>query len=359
MNQKRIGKIPGYFSLTSSFERVEKSGLVINGQPDYELGIPSQRLIIKPSYTLHFLKIPWLNGTLKLSSRQGFYAKSKDLETKEIVDEPIHLQSHQVETVLEGPTFYKIYDFKKKRIKNIIEPSISFRYATEYSETEMAQLVRVDHLDFPLYSYIGFSLRARFLVKDKYSESSPRELLTLSSEQQYYFDPETANLGRKIDGEYPEFSELRNSVKLRFMDNFSLTGSLVYNYYINKFSRLNLQVSFQNKANSIQGSLGFSSYTNPFYLGLENEFNGEVLRGSLRVDIPDFPLRINSAVDYDFARKEVRYGSVHLMYKYQCLNFRFEFRMVQRLTEVESQLRFGFSLGNLGIVPQFLMGGEQ
>lgn len=359
VNQQKIWKIPGYFSLSASYDRIERTGIILQGQPQFDTGIPSRRLVISPSYTLDLLKLPWLSTTVEVSSRQAFYANSRDPETQKVLEEPLHLQYQQASVELKGPVFYKIYDSRKSKIKHLIEPKINIRYVTGYSEEDNARLLRVDYSDYPSYSYVGFSLSTRLLYKKKGDDQSPIDILTLTTSQKYYFDPEVANFNLKIDGKSPEFSELDNSLRLRFSDNFSLDSRLSYNYYIKRFRSLYVRLNFSDRYNRIGGSFGYSSFTNPFFLGVANEFNRQVIRGDLSIDFPGFPIKLQGGIDYDITDKDFRYSSVVLKYDYQCVHFNFEFKLFKRLDTIDSQFRFGISFGNLGMVSDFLGDSRQ
>ncbi len=354
VNQQKIWKIPGYFSFSASYDRIEKTGIILNGQPAFDTGVPSRRLVLNPSYTLDLLKLPWLSTTVELSSRQAFYASSRDPLKKEVVEEPLHLQYHQASAELKGPVFYKIYDSKRSKIKHLIEPKINVRYVSKYSEEDSARLLRVDWSDYPSYSYAGFSLTTRLLYKKKGEDESPRDILSLTASQKYYFDPAEANFNRQIGGEFPEFSEFESNLRVGLSQHFSLDANLAYNYYIDRFSRLSFRLSFSDKFDRIRGAFGFSSYTNPFFVGAANEFNRDVIRGNLYIDLPGFPFKLDGGVDYDLTDKDFRYGSVILSYDYQCVNFRFEFKLFKRFDKIDSQVRFGVAFGNLGMVSDFL-----
>lgn len=354
VNQQKIWKIPGYFSLDSKFENVTRSGVSYEeGEELYESDFTSQRLNLTPSYTLNLLSLPWLSSTISLQSKHGYYYKSKDPETKKIIDEPIHINYDMVNANLKGPIFYKIYETKKSKIKHLIEPEVSFRYSTQLDDEMLKRMVRVDFSDRPPYSYIGFGLKTSLLKKSKEGETFPREILSYTISQSYYFDPREANFYRKIEGEYPEFSELGNNLRLRFIEDFSLDLNLAYNYYIKELTRANIILSF-NKENSIlKGSVAYSIYKNPYK---ENFFkNKTYLRGDLALDIPEFPLKLRGGIDYDITDNIFRYASVMASYDYQCIFFNAEFRLYTLYDgSLNYQYNFGISFGNVGIVKDFL-----
>ena len=180
----------------------------------------------------------------------------------------------------------------------------------------------------------------------------PAEWLTYRISQEYYFDAAEANLFRTVDGEYPSFSELNNTLRFRPGKNFTFDASLVYNYYIHGLSRLNLRASYQRQGAPLTGSLSYSTYRNP-YKGADFVFNRSILGADINMNFPGFPLKLQAGIDYDFTAREFRHGAVNVSFDYQCLIFSTEFKVFSYLGRSEFQFRFGLSLGNLGMVSDF------
>ncbi|MCK5056466.1 MAG: LPS-assembly protein LptD [Candidatus Aminicenantes bacterium] len=354
VNQQKIWRIPGYFSLNSGFERVTRSGISYEeGEEHYEPDFTSQRINVIPRYTLSLFTLPWLSSTINLMSKISYYFQSKDPVEKKIVDKPLYLYYNMVNGNLKGPVFFKIFETKKSKIKHLIEPDITFRYSTQVDDELITRLARVDFSDRPPYSYIGFGLTTRLLKKNKEENSYPKDILSYTISQNYYFDPREANFYRKIDGEFPKFSELSNRLMLRFIEDFSVDLSLAYNHYIKKFQRFNVLVSFNKEDSIIKGSVAYTIYRNPYK---ENFFrNKTYLRGDLDLDIPGFPLKLKTGIDYDVTDNVFRYGSILTSFDYQCINFNAELRVYTRFSgELDYQYNFGISFGNIGLVRDFL-----
>jgi lipopolysaccharide assembly outer membrane protein LptD (OstA) len=354
LNQQKFWKIPGYFTINTAFERVKRSGKSYEEEPLYTSDISSQRIKIMPSYTLNLFKLPWLSTTIDIKSNQTIYAKSRDLDTKEIVNKSLHLQYNTASANVKGPVFYKIYDFSNNKIKHLIEPQLNIRYVTKYSDEDRQRLVTVDYLDYPSYSYVGFSLTSRLLYKSMLENKSSIEILSFTIAQKFYFDPGEANMYRKIEGEYPKFSELSNRIRFRPSKYLSLDASIVYNYYINKFSRLNVNLSYSNKESFLNGSIGFSSYKNPYVTDSNYIFNRDIIRGNIDFNLPGFPIKFTSGLDYDITNKEFKHGSVMAIFNFQCINITAEMKIFSWVGRTETQFRFGVTFGNLGMVSDFM-----
>jgi len=353
LNQQKLGKLPGFFSLGVDYQSVRRSGVTYEDEPEFANDFRSQRLTVTPSYQLPLLKLSWLNFSLNLLSKNTFYAKSLDPVSNKIVDEPLYMKYHTAKLSLQGPVFSRVYDWGRKKLKHVIEPEIEFRYVTKVNNRD--RLVPVDYFDYPSYSYAGFSLTSRLLTKDDGSSASASELLTYRIAQEYYFDAAEANYFRQINGEYPRFSELNNTLRFRPAGHFAFDASFVYNYYIHDLSRLNLRASYDRQGAPLTGSLSYSTYRNP-YKGADYVFNRSILGGDINLNFPDFPLKLRVGIDYDFTAKEFRHGAFKASFDYQCLVFSTEFKVFSYLGRSEFQFRFGLSLGNLGMVSDFFGG---
>ncbi len=350
LNQQKLGKLPGYLSLGVGFQSVRRSGVTYEEEPEFTKDVRSQRVTFTPSYQLPLLKLPWLNAALDLRSKNTFYGKSRDPETKATVDEMLYLSSHEANLTLQGPIFYRIYGNGKNKLKHVIVPEFSFGYVTK--EKDRDRLLTVDYFDYPSFSYGSFSLTSRLLAKSGADGASAREILTYTISQDYYFDAAEANLFRKINGEYPSFSELSNRLRFRPTANMSFDATAAYHYSLNALTQLNLTASYERPEAPLSGSLTFSIYRNP-YTSKDYFLNRTMLLADGALDIPGFPIKLKAGVDYDLTAKEFRYGSLIASFDYQCLIFSCECKIFSYLERSEFQFRFGVSLGNLGMVGDF------
>ena len=360
LKQQKIGKIPGYFTVRGSYESIQRTGIDYEAEDLYLSDVTSDRFSLIPSYTLNILKLPWVILTADLESKHSYYLKSQDPESGDIIDEPLHLNYNTIKLTMKGPTFYKIFETNKSRIKHLIEPDIIFSYSSKVDDADREKIVPIDRFDYPLYSFVSFTLNSRLFRKSKMDESSPREFFTYSLSQKFYFDPEIASRYRTIDtGDekiYPEFSELTNSLRYKPIKDVSLDLTLAYNYYLKKFQRVNFTLSYRNLASPVNGKLTYSKYFNPF-LGKDFFLNTELLRGDINLNVPFLPLKINAAADYDFFNKRFRYGSIIASYNYQCIDFTAEIKIYTLFNgDTDFQYTIGVNFGNLGMVKDFFSG---
>lgn len=355
-NQQKIWKLPGYFSLAGVYSTVSRVGKTYEeDEAPFVTDVTSTRLSLTPTYSLNLIRLPWLSANLALQSKYTYYPKSRNPTAKGIVivDEPLTLHYSNANVTLKGPAFSRIFESRNSKLKHVIEPKIIVRYVTKVDDEDLNRLIPVDYFDYPSYSYVGFSLSTRLLYKSKKRKSSPRELLSLTVQQDYYFDPQLASRGRKIEGEYPEFSQLENILRLRPFQFFRLDASLFYNHYLDKFTRVRLSVGYRNKDSFINGDVFYNNYINQ-YARPDYILNRESIGGFLDFDIPRFPVKFRADVNYDITDKQFRLGSFRVRYDYQCIQLNGELKLFKYRDRLETQFNVGVSFGNMGMVRDFL-----
>jgi len=386
LNQQKIWKLPGYFSLSGTYitkttrEKLYSSEAEAGTNPLF--GVPLTSILIKPSYTLPLLKAPWANANVTLKSYTGWYPRSRDPEAEKFVltDESLTTGYQTANFTLKGPVFSRIFELKTSKIKHVIEPQITIKYATNPDELDKKRLISKDGFYYNESSTLGFQLTSRLLYKSKVGKSSAREILTYTIKQEYYFEPVLANRNRTVDGIYPEFSQLSNILRFRPISQFILDVTVNYNHYIKALNQMVFSLNYTNPASILSGNLRYARTINQYLYDttpseeetdtektdeeetektltpLEAALTGEVIGGTLNFNKSNFPLKLSTRLDYNIKNKQFSYGTLLLSYDFQCINFNFKvttFRLHKRL---ETRFRFGISFGNLGMVRDFLGG---
>ena len=134
---------------------------------------------------------------------------------------------------------------------------------------------------------------------------------------------------------------------------FRLDASLIYNHYLDKFTRVRLSVGYKNKNSFINGDVFYNNYINQ-YAKPDYILNRESIGGFLNFDIPRFPVKLRADVNYDITDKQFRLGAFRLRYDYQCIQFNGELKLFKYRDRLETQFNVGISFGNMGMVRDFL-----
>lgn len=384
LNQQKIWILPGYFSLAASYQVISTEGESFEEKDEGLLpGVKSKRLSLKPSYSVRLVKLPWMSAGLSLQAGYSFYPQSKDpaiTDTVVVVPEPLHLFNQTAVLTLKGPVFSRIFNLRGGKIRHLIEPGVKFRYAAKYDDEDLERILPVDTYDHPSYSYVQFSLTTRLLYKSnkntasnkKGAKISAREILSYTVKQSYYFEPKLASRGKTLklplgivldsdtgeeemlyDKIYPDFSQLSNTLRFRPVSGASLDATVVYNYYLKKFTRIRFSLGYTNKKSIIRGNFSYNRNINQ-YREPDFEYNRDTVGGGLFFDAPRFPLKLSSRVNYDVTNGQWSNGSVRLGFDYQCVRFYGELKIFKFLDQTDTQFVFGFTFGNLGSVREFL-----
>jgi lipopolysaccharide assembly outer membrane protein LptD (OstA) len=370
LNQQRIWKMPGYFSLYAAYSHknwVEKSFAVEAEASDGEgeestgpaPGITSTRISLKPSYSVNLLKFPWLSASLKLNSSHDYYLETQDPEAEDftVLDTPLYLQHQAAALTFKGPVFARIFQFKNSKMKHLIEPAIDFRYTTGVKDEDRERLVKPKNYDFSDYSYVGFSLKTRLLLKSGQSRGSAREILSYTISQDYYFDADLANKDRKIKALdlIPEFSQLTNTLRVRPLNDVSMDATLHYNHYLRKFTRLLFTLGYNNHKSVLRGNFKYARSISQYNYNEPNiEYRTETIGGSLNFVKPGFPFKFKTRMDYDIEHGRFSYRSFVLSYDYQCILFTAGLEVFTNNISSETRFIAGVSFGSLGMVKNLL-----
>jgi len=356
-SQKKIGRLPGYFSLRAEFQHAIRSGVSYLDEPEYTSGTASDRFVFTPSYMLPLFQLPWLKGAVNLESRNSLYGQSLDPESGKACEKDLFLTHGKGVLTLTGPILARTFGVGKWRLRHLIEPEFEVGYATKTTRSD--RMIRIDGSDFPPYAYANASLSSRLFAKPTEGGGSAFELATLTVSQQYYFDPAEANRYRKVDGEYMTFSELSGNLRVRVKDSVAIDGGASYNHYKNFFSRVTGGLDFGRSDAPVGGRLGISLSRSPYY-AKNYTYNRTYFQGDLRVNVPGFPIQGTGAIDYDVTEKALRNAVVDLTFDYQCVTFQLQWRVYSLWTtsgafsqQLNSQIRLGVSLGNLGMASNF------
>jgi LPS-assembly protein len=302
-----------------------------------------------PQLSLPFSKIPWLTLNSSLTSNIVYYAQSFAPNTKKIVADPLMRFNYVAALEWTGPVFYRIFQSSGSatKVKHLIEPFIKYRYDSPVSEPDRI----ITAYGFFRYHQLNYGLTNRVLVK----KDMPREVFTWGISQTYYLSPEDSPLSiYKWEGEVPRYSDILNYVRFYPAQKFSLDASSGYNVYHKTFSYLRLGASLNSFADPFFLSVSWFRSMNPWYQDVLG--NRQHLGVVSRFEIPRLQLEAQGEFDFNILERKMLYSGVSLVYHYQCLDFKADFRVFYYRATPEVQYRFSIGLGNIGKTTDF-MGG--
>ncbi|MCX7972947.1 MAG: LPS assembly protein LptD [Candidatus Aminicenantes bacterium] len=311
---------------------------------------------LSPILSLPITTIPWLAVNASLGTNLIYYTKSYAPNTRQIIDEPLLLKNLSFSLESTGPIFYRIFEgggiFGSSRIKHLIEPYTRFSYE---SPTELSKRV-ITAAGYFVRSYqLSYGLTNRLILKQ---EGMVREVFTWGLGQTFYLAPNESPLSpfRTPLDEIPRFSDIGSYLRFYPLKKISLDFSANYNHYWQKLASWRLQANFNSPADFFFFNFSWFKSMNPWYrdvlwdrhqLGLTTKF--QLPRPSLEA-LVDLSLNL--------VERRLLYAGLSAVYHYQCLDFRFDFRLFQFRDKPEIQFKFSLGLGHIGKTTDFLAGLE-
>ncbi|HDZ27553.1 MAG TPA: LPS-assembly protein LptD [Candidatus Aminicenantes bacterium] len=338
---------PLYFSFASSFSRWEYGW---ESEYEEENQKYSQSVAFSPKLTFPFTAIPWLTLNSSFSPNINYYFQSYAPNTQEIVDEPLFSLNYGLNAEFTGPVISKIYYGAegKAKLKHIIEPFFSYRYESPVADSDRIITQRI----FYRNHYIRYGIANRFLIK---KDKMPREVFSLGLVQTFYFSPEESPLqGYRVDGEIPEFSDIRGYLRFYPMGKYSLDVSAAFNPYHNTFSSLSLGANLGSPEDNVFLRVNWYKSINPYVENILGDRHQISCFGGVK--IPRLSLEAQAEIDFNIQEGEFLYSAISLVYNYQCFDFRVELKVFYFREKPETQFLFSFGLGNIGKTIDFLGG---
>ena len=302
-----------------------------------------------PVLSLPFSKISWLTLNSSLTSNFIYYAQSYSPNTRVIINDPVFLANYVVGVEWTGPVFYRIFQDagSTTKIKHVIEPTISYRYDSPVSEPERI----ITPSGFYRYHQLTYGLTNRVLVK----KDMPREIFTWGINQTYYLSPEDSPMRLyRYKGEIPRLSDVTSYLRFYPGKKYSLDVSSGYNTYYKTFSYLRLGANLNSYNDPYFLSVSWFKSVSPWYES--SIWNRQQISAFCRVEIPRLQLEALGEFDFNVLEHKLLYSGVSLVYHYQCLDFKADFRTFYYRMPPETQFRFSLGLGNIGKTTDF-MGG--
>ena len=338
---------PIYFSFSSSFNRWE-----YGTDAQYQEGteMKSQKASLEPQLTLPFAAVPWFTFNSSLYSDLTYYFKSYAPGTTVVTDEPLFAPQYGLSLELTGPVFLKIfYDAQgRAKLKHIIEPQFSYRYETPIDDADRI----IDYLRYFRYHEISYGLTNRVLVK---KGGMPKEVFALGLKQSFYLSPEDSPLSLySIDGEIPEFSDIKGYLRFYPSSKYSLDALAAYNPHYNTFSTLQVGARLGAENDKAFLRVNWFKSINPYFEGVTYSRHQLGFYGGLK--IPRLSLDAEAELDYNIQEKELQYTGLALVYHYQCIDIRAELKVFYFRERPETQFRISIGLGNIGKTVDFLGG---
>jgi LPS-assembly protein len=350
LKKKLLG--PTFFSLSAGYNNWQYG---ITTQFEKGTQVKSSVLHFSPEISLPFNEIPWLGFDLSVSGNLNYYGNSRDPVSRKVVDQGLLSGNGSFSASMTGPVFYRIFDFSNstKRLKHIIEPTITYRYDTLTIDSD--RIVTTTGYFFHLH-YLQYGLQNQILVKS--GDGLPREVLTWTIAQTFYLDPKNSPLSRyKLDdGSIPQFSEITNKLRFFPVTAVSLDVSLGYNTYKKALSSVRASAGLGDSSDKAYLSVSWYKSISPYYGFVSTSRHQIGFSGGAK--IPWLQLEALGEFEYNLAAKKVLYTGLAAVWHYQCIDVKMNVRAFFFRGTPEVQFQMSLGLGNIGSTSEFLGGRE-
>jgi hypothetical protein len=358
---------PLYLSFAGGFSRWE-----YGWKADYDKGteLKTQTASFTPVLSLPWSALPWLSANMSVSGDFSYYwqtFKTDAAGNRKIADEPLGVAHYGIGIDLIGPIFYKIFELKDSRIKNLIEPNVSYHYDSPVSDSGRI----ITSSGFFQYHQLAYGLTSHLYIKDRSAGPSaqPREILTFGLSQAFYLAPDTGPLSYyRVNGLPPRFSEITSYLRFYPGRLMSVDFSAGFNPYYKTVSSLRLGAGIGQPTDDFFLSLSWFKSINAWLRGAaEAAQNGLPLDYSSIWDrhqislvgglkIPALDLEGKGEFDYNVIQRKILYVMANVIYHYQCLDIKADLRLFYFRDVPEIRYGLSIGIGNIGSTSSMLNG---
>jgi LPS-assembly protein len=354
-HNRRLKGWPVYFSYDTAVDALSRTDVQLSTSPAV------QRFDFYPRVTLALKKFGGVSFTPSFGLRETFYSDRVDPESPTgIAPGNLVRSAFDFRGELSGPGLQRIFDFGGKRYKHVIEPEVTYRYITGIDE--LNQTIRFDERDIVSdTNEVEYSVVNRFFSKRATSDggTTTSEFLSVRVGQKYFFDPTFGGAlipGRRnvfyplntlsafaYEDSYRRFSPVISRIRFTPAQSYSVDFRMDYDQQVHRF-----------RAASVTGSVYHSnSFVALTYYNTSNlpptQFPSEQIRAIVGYG-NSFRRGFNAAlgINYDFRSNTLQHNISQVAYNWDCCGVALELRKFNFGLRQETQLRFSFSLKNIG-----------
>jgi LPS-assembly protein len=351
VKQLKLFGSPVYLSLDADYSNLQKT--LSSFESKY------QRLDFQPMIGANFTGISWLTINPKLLYRFTNYTDSLSLSDNLLTGEPVTREYMQFDMKMTGPVFYKIYftpDFGyADKLKHVIEPSISYSFISEPSNTD--QIIYFDGIDYVLpVNEFKINLTNRLIANQRIGAGGfkTREFLTWQLTQYISLDPDIktsygSQYNRFINGEVTTLSPLVSAFTLKPTDWLSLTNKIEYDHYTNSIASTN--IIFGLNTPEIVSNIQWTSTSDLE----EGRVASNLLTASGKFRLLDHTFDIYYKFSYDIENDTLWQGSASLRYNHQCFSLILSYDSYNIGVRDEGKVSFNVELtGISGMLPEIM-----
>ncbi|MEW5979548.1 MAG: LPS assembly protein LptD [Acidobacteriota bacterium] len=354
-HNRQVKDWPVYFSFDTAVDGLSRS--------DRDLSTPPlvQRFDFYPRVTVPLRDFKGMTLTPSFGWRETFYSDRVEPAVRTgVVPRNLVRSAFDFQARFTGPGVEKIFELGDHRYKHLIEPEVHYRYFTGIGE--LRDIIRFDERDIMSNTNeVEYAIQNRFFSRRSNSEggTTNAEFLSIRIAQKYFFDPTFG--GALVPGQRNVFFPLNTLSAFSFQDGERHLSPIITRVRVTPASRYtaDFRMDYDQRVHKIRAA----SVTGAAYV--ENKFLALTYYNTRNLPPTQFPsnqiratlgygnstrIGMNAAFsfNYDFRSSVFQYSTSQLAYNWDCCGIALEWRQFDFGARKESQVRFSFSLKNIG-----------
>jgi LPS-assembly protein len=320
-----------------------------------------QRFDIYPRVTMPLRSFYGLSVTPSFGLRETFYSDRLDPQSATGTS-PANLvrSAFDFQTQFHWPGLEKTFDFHGRRYKHVVTPEVVYRYVAGIDEFD--QIIRFDERDIMSdTNEVEYTLSNRFFSRRPTSDggTTTSEFFSIRITQKYFFDPTFG--GALIPGRRNVFYPLSTLTAFAFEDGYRRFSPIISRARFTpgqRYSvdfRMDYDQQFQRlRASSVTGSAFVSNnlvaltYYNTRNLPPTQLPSNQIRATLIHGNAMKPGVNAGVGLSYDFNTHKLLQSNSQLAYNWDCCGVALELRQFNIGARVETQVRFTFSLKNIG-----------
>jgi len=346
---------PIYFSFDTAVDGLSRSDIQLSTPPMV------QRFDFYPRVTMPLRSFYGLSVTPSFGLRETFYSDRVDPQSATGISPANLLRSaFDFQAQLHWPGLEKTFDFRGKTYKHVVTPEVTYRYITGIDDFN--EIIRFDERDIMSdTNEVEYTLNNRFYSHRPTSDggTTTSEFFSFRITQKYFLDPTFG--GALIPGRANVFYPLTTLTAFSFADGYRRFSPIIsrarftpaqrYSVdfrmdYDQQFQRLRASSVTETTfiSNNLVALTYYTTRNLPPTLLQSNQIRAAFIHGNA------LKPGVNAGVglSYDFKTHTLQQSNTQLAYNWDCCGVALELRQYNIGARVETQVRFTFSLKNIG-----------
>jgi len=333
----------------------------------------TKRVDVMPTIRFPFTTLQWLTVNTSLSYRETWWSRSREPDTKALLDADAWRGYVQFSARAVGPVLNRVFSTPNngyaERWKHTVEPYVDFQRVSKVENFD--EIIQNDSTDSIVggTTRIGYGLTNRLLAKRRGGEgpSSPREVVTVGISQTYYTDSRASQYDYNYSTSYSGLPPSNFSP-------ISLAARVSPTQQINGTFRM----EYDHQARAIRSLTGGGQFALSNWLNVLGAYSQRRVKDYANSDANETRYKVDNSLNlattlrtpgnrvggtytlsYDIDRSTLLTSRIIGYYNAQCCGFAVEYQTVtfpsysSYPVKQDNRFNFSFTLAGLGTFSNF------